>query len=163
MAIRRLKNYGITVLVHKVCCAYLPGISVKNEDFDHLKLLTEAEAIGGYLTWNSFKWNYDIPQYNDWYKEGQTINPVTWNLNSSATKKEHKGFLYRNGKMYSKCIKPYLIPGGIRLKPPSFPHRYLSLAMKHYHVGDINFFWEDIRLNLIIRSNNYIKTCRSKD
>lgn len=150
-----------TKLQNQLVAAYLPGISVKETDFEHIKLLTTAESCGGYLSWNTFKWDYDIPQYNNWYKDGQTINPVTWTAYSSLSKKEHKGFLYRNGKMYSKCIKPEVITGGIRMKAPKFPHRYLSLAMKHYHVGDINFFWEDIRLNLSIRSVNYIKSLHS--
>lgn len=146
-----------TELQNQLIAAYLPGISVKETDFKHLKLLTSPESTGGYLTWNSFKWNYDIPQYHNWYHEGQVVNPVTWNLESSKSKKEHKGFLYRNGKMYQKCIKPQVIEGGIRMKAPKFPHRYLSLAMKHYHVGDINFFWEDIRLNALSRSQSFLK------
>lgn len=146
-----------TELQNQLIAAYLPGISVKETDFKHLKLLTSPESTGGYLTWNSFKWNYDIPQYHNWYHEGQVVNPVSWNLESSKSKKEHKGFLYRNGKMYQQCIKPEVIEGGIRMKVPKFPHRYLSLAMKHYHVGDINFFWEDIRLNALLRSQSFLK------
>lgn len=143
-------------LQEQLIAAYLPGISVKETDFKQLKLLTTPESTGGYLTWNSFKWNYDIPQYHNWYRDGQTINPVSWTVKSSLTKKEHKGFLFWNGKMYTRCIKPEVIKGGVRMKSPKFPYRYLSIAMKHYHIGDINFFWEDIRINAISRAKTYL-------
>ena len=49
--------------------------------------------------------------------------------------------------MYKNAFTTYLIDGVIWITKPKFPYKSLSFAMKDYHVGDVNLFWEDIRLN----------------
>ena len=43
-----------------------------------------------------------------------------------------------------------------------FPKSILVSFLKDYHKGDINLFWEDIRLNSIKRVQNYFKNLQSK-
>jgi len=140
----------------QLIAAYLPGIGIDKNEFEQLPLLTEAQQTGGFVTWNTFKWNYDIPQYNDWYKGKLVVNPITWNSESSNSLSEHKGFLYKNDKFYTQCIRTELIDGAIRMRAPKFSHRYVALFMDHYHIADINFFWKDIQLNSRERAFSYL-------
>ena len=148
-------------LNNQLVAAYLPGISLKENEFPGIPLMKNKDETGGFVTWNTFKWNYDIPQYHNWYEGSAVIDPITWTTHSPKSKDQHKGFLYKNGKCYTHCIKTEIINGGVRMKPPRFPFRYLAVFMKHYHIGDINFFWEDIRENCRLRAKNYLENIQN--
>jgi hypothetical protein len=34
----------------------------------------------------------------------------------------------------------------------------LAFTMKNYHAGDVNLFWEDIRVNSLLRVRNYMQS-----
>lgn len=143
-------------LKNQLVAAYLPGISLKENEFNGIPLMQNANETGGFLTWNTFKWKYDIPRYHNWYEGGAVVDPITWTGKSPQSRKQHQGFLFRNGKKYTQCIRTEIIDGGIRMKAPKFPYRHLAIFMKHYHIADINFFWEDIRQNCRQRALSYI-------
>lgn len=143
-------------LKNQLVAAYLPGISLKENEFNGIPLMQNANETGGFVTWNTFKWKYDIPRYHNWYEGGAVVDPITWTNKSPQSRKQHQGFLFRNGKKYTQCIRTEIIDGGIRMKAPKFPYRHLAIFMKHYHIADINFFWEDIRKNCRQRALSYI-------
>lgn len=151
-----LKDYfDGTPLQEKLIAAYMPGIGLETDQFECIDLLTHKDSTGGFVTWNTFKKNYDTPQYNNWYRGKAVVNPVTWDTSQVAAKSKHKGFLFSNGKMYRQSFETHLIDGGIWISTPKFPYRYLSFTMSTYHVGDVNLFWEDIRLNARNRTEKY--------
>ena len=142
-------------LQKQLVAAYLPGVGIKANEFSSIKLMKHQDSTGGFITWNTFKKKYNTTQYNNWYKGKASINPVTWDTTRLALKSEHKGFLYSNGKLYRQSFKTNLIDGGIWITTPCFPGRYLSFTMKNYHIGDVNLFWEDIRVNARNRAQIY--------
>lgn len=119
--------------------------------------MTSKEEIGGYVTWNTFKKKYDLELYNKWYKGKSVINPVTWDTSGFASRSQHRGFLFSNGKMYKQSFDTHLGDGVVWITAPRFPYRYMSFSMKNYHVGDVNLFWEDIRINSRLRAAEYLK------
>ena len=144
-------------LQKKLVAAYLPGAGISNEDFKEIKLMTHPDSVGGYVTWNTFKKNYNQPNYHKWYKGKTVINPVTWDQSEFAARSLHKGFYFTNGKMYRESFETNTIDGAIWITIPHFPFRLMSLSMKNYHVGDVNLFWEDIHQNSIARIKTYFK------
>lgn len=143
-------------LQKQLVAAYLPGIGIEKELYATIPLMDSASQIGGFVTWNTFKRKTDHEQYK-WYKEKAVINPVTWNYDLVARRAIHKGFLFSNGKMYRQSFTTHIGNGIIWITTPHFPFRYLAFTMKNYHVGDVNLFWEDIRLNALLRSDKYLK------
>lgn len=137
-------------LQNQLIAAYIPGIGIDSTDFCTVPLMTKPDQVGGYLSWNTFK-KVPSKKYHDWYKGKPVINPVTWDLSSKADRKKHKGFLFSNNKMYRRSFNTYLMDGGIWISTPHFPYRSLAFAMDDYHIGDVNLFWEDIRLNVKTR------------
>ncbi len=142
-------------LQDQLIAAYLPGVGVKTNEFNSIELLTHQDSIGGFVTWNTFKRKYKTPFYRKWYSGKAAINPVTWDTLKTANKKLHKGFLYTNDKTYRNSFTTHLISGGVWISTPRFPHRYLAFTMKNYHIGDVNLFWEDIRINARNRAKKY--------
>lgn len=143
-------------LQSQLVAAYIPGIGLDKNQFKTIPLMENPNQTGGFVTWNTFKKKFDKKNYK-WYKGKVVINPVTWDTTAIAPRELHKGFLYSNGKMYTNSFDTHTDNGVIWISTPRFPYRYLTVAMRNYHSGDVNLFWEDIRENSLLR----VKTFRS--
>lgn len=143
-------------LKNQLIAAYIPGIGFEENAFQSIPFMKNPEEYGGFVAWNTFKRKIDKKSYV-FYKGKAVINPVTWNTTSTTPRSNHKGFLFSNGKLYIQSFSTHLGDGIVWITTPHFPFRYLAFTMKHYHVGDINLFWEDIRQNVLLRTTNYLK------
>ncbi len=152
-------------LQKKLIAAYLIGTKVTNEDFDNIDHMTSAEQTGGFVTWNTYrvlsdskekKASYTISK--DWIKGAICSNPITWDEKNSTEYEDHKGFLYLNNKIFPKTVKIENINNKLMIKLPKMGlvKRFLLSTVKDYHKADINLFWEDIRVNSIIRTKKYL-------
>ena len=138
-------------LQKQLVVAYLPGIGILPSELKQIPLLTRPAQTGGYVAWNTFKKRLDRKSYDKWYKGRVVVNPVTWTLDSLATKEAHKGFLYFDNKLYAGLFQTHLIDGAIWIDRPKGKFLLMSLTMRNYHIGDINLFWQDIRENARLR------------
>ena len=93
----------------------------------------------------------------EWLKGGQVSNPVTWNDSKTSDYENHKGLYFINGKVYKNSVKIEYTNHAIFLKMPrvNLFKTILFSFLKDYHKGDINLFWEDIRINAISRVDSY--------
>ena len=144
-------------LQKQLVAAYLPGIGIKKNEYQTLKLLTDSTQTGGYVSWNTFKKKLNHEKYDNWYKGSSVVNPVTWDLSKTADRSIHRGFLFNNNTMYPKSFTTHLIDGAIWISTPHFPYRSMAWTMDDYHIGDINLFWEDVRHNAKLRASTFIK------
>lgn len=143
-------------LQKQLVAAYIPGIGIEENNYQTIPFMRTANQVGGFVTWNTFKRNYETRQYA-WYKDKAVINPVTWDTTPLAKRELHEGFLFSNGKMYAHSFDTHLENGIVWISKPHFPYRYLAFTMETYHVGDINLFWEDIRKNALLRASEYLR------
>lgn len=141
-------------LQSQLVAAYIPGIGLDKNQFKTIPLMVRPDQTGGFVTWNTFKKKFDTKNYK-WYKGKVVINPVTWDTTAFAQRGLHKGFLYSNGKMYANSFDTHTDNGVIWISTPRFPYRYLTVAMRNYHAGDVNLFWEDIRENSLLRVKSF--------
>ena len=137
-------------LQKQLVAAYIPGIGLDKNQFKTIPFMKIPNQTGGFVTWNTFKKKFDQEKYK-WLKGKVVINPVTWDTSAIALRQLHKGFLYSNGKMYANSFVTHTDNGVIWISTPHFPYRYLTVAMRNYHSGDVNLFWEDIRENSLLR------------
>ena len=144
-------------LQQQLIAAYIPGIGVKKNEFKTIKAMTKPDETGGFVTWNTYKRKHLPKTYNKWYKGKVTSNPITWDATITTQRKDHKGFLYSNGKIYSNALKIEVIDGMVWTTLPHFPHRLFAVFKKNYHVGDVNLFWLDIQKNSELRVNTWFK------
>lgn len=134
-------------LQRQLVAAYIPGIKVMKTDFKTLKPMTSADEIGGYLVWNSYKKGKKPKNFETWFKGGVTSNPITWNTEKQVAIQLHKGTLYTNDKIYPQSLTVEVTDGLLWVSVPKVPKRFFLRFISDYHFGDINLYWEDIRIN----------------
>ena len=146
-----------TDLQKYLVAAYLIGARIKLSDFKFLKPMNSHDAIGGYVSWNTYKKNKYPEKYESWFKGGVTSNPITWDKKNESKYEDHLGLLYINDKIYSKSVKINIKDGLVWTSIPKVPNRFLLSFIKNYHYADINLFWSDIQQNTIdrLKSWNY--------
>jgi hypothetical protein len=146
-------------LQKKLIAAYLVGIKVFEDEFKNIKPMNSANETGGFVTWNTFKYN-KYPRkdnYENWFKGGVTTNPITWDDSKETKKDLHKGLLYRDLKIFSQNINIKLIDGIVWSTVPNVPGKILLQTVRSYHFADINLFWVDIRENAKLRVDQWFK------
>jgi len=146
-------------LQKKLIAAYLVGIKVFEDEFKNIKPMNSANETGGFVTWNTFKFN-KYPRkdnYENWFKGGVTTNPITWDDSKETKKDLHKGLLYRDLKIFSQNIDIKLIDGIVWSTVPNVPGKIFLQTVRSYHFADINLFWVDIRENAKFRVDQWFK------
>jgi hypothetical protein len=146
-------------LQEKLIAAYLVGIKVRENEFKNLKVMKTPHETGGFVSWNTFKYN-KYPRkdnYENWFKGGVTSNPITWDNNKKADKKIHKGLLFRDLKIYNNNIDIELIDGIVWSTLPNVPGKLFLKPVRSYHFADINLFWLDIQENAKLRVKQWFE------
>lgn len=152
-------------LQKKLIAAYLIGTKITDTDFNNIKLMNDENETGGFVTWNTFRLMSERKTKKavftvspEWIEGALCSNPITWNSSKVSNYKDHKGFLYLNSKIYPNTVKIEDIDSKIYVKLPKMGvlKKLLVSSVKDYHKADINLFWEDIRLNSINRSKNFL-------
>lgn len=152
-------------LQKKLIAAYLIGTKIIPEDFNHIKHMKNENETGGFVTWNTYrlmtaskekKAVYTISK--DWIKGAICSNPITWDEQKTTNFTDHKGFLYLNKKVFPESVKIENVDDKLLIKPPKLGivKRLFLSTVKDYHKADVNLFWEDIRINTIVRSKSYL-------
>lgn len=144
------------VLQKRLIAAYIPGMGVKPNEFKTIQEMTKPNETGGFVSWNTRK-KGTYPKNKTVYDGAVTTNPITWDTSKTTTLNQHKGFLYSNGKLYSKALKIEITNGMVWSTNPKFPMRFFMSFMKNYHVGDINLFWQDIKENVELRTKKWFE------
>lgn len=144
-------------LQKQLISAYIPGIGIKKDVFKTIPFMTNPTQTGGFVAWNTYKKNYYPKSFSKWFEGGAVSNPITWDATTTSLRKDHKGFLFSNDKIYRQALQVFVKDGVLWTSLPHFPYRLFALNKKRYHSGDINLFWEDIQANAALRVEAYFK------
>ena len=141
----------------KLIAAYLPGAGIEQDFYQQLELLEKPNAVGGFVSWNTYKQGkLHKERYENYYKGRSTTNPITFNTSEKATFEQHKGLLYYDKEIYPQSISIELIDGMVWATVPKVPKRFFMSFIKNYHAFDINLFWKDISDNAVLRTEAWL-------
>lgn len=152
---RLLKEYfDGTELQDLLVAAYLVGMPIRASMYEHIEPCNNADDIGCYNTWNTYRWGTKVTAYH----EGAVVtNPVNWTTDDTyASTEESKGFVLRAfdkflpNKLDAKCSD-----GILWVHKPKFPGSFL-LMTDNYHIGDYNLFYMDVRENVANRVDQFM-------
>ncbi len=147
-------------LQKQLICAYVIGMPIPDNYLTIIKPCRDSLATGCFVGWRTFEKGYIDTNYVSKEKfKSIVVNPLSWRLDSVyAPATLNLGGVLKN---FNK-VKPNAVDAQIHgnilwaSKPKFFGS--IFLREKNYHVGDINLFYENIRVNLRARVKNYFYT-----
>ena len=138
-------------LKNQLVAAYLVGTRILPNEFKTIKLMSNPDEFGGFVSWNSFKMGKYPKNYIKWFAGGVTTNPINWDNSENSLKGQHKGLLSKDLKIHPKSLTVKVKDGLLWTSIPDIPGKFFLTFIKNYHFADINLFWKDIQLNAIQR------------
>jgi hypothetical protein len=158
-ALRLLKDFfENTNLKNRLVVAYIPGVAIPGNYFTKLPLCKTPEQTGCVCGWRTYRTGY-VP---DWIKkepvQSWVVNPITWTeTDTPATRSMNKGAILRKFNKKRFNVADAQISGGVLwTHRPRFPLSFL-IPLKDYHIGDINFYYFNIRDNVHTRVGTFWK------
>ena len=137
--------------------AYLAGLTVPADCFDHIQPCTTPDQTDCFCSWRTFREGY-VPKKLHFPDTNIVVtNPVTWNATAlSSTPEDQLGGVLRD----FKTLYPHLVGATVHedmlwVNKPKFPGSFL-LTTKNYHIADYNFFYADVRQNAQVRVKAYL-------
>lgn len=146
-----------TPLQAKLVVAYLVGWPVKRDFFKSLKPCETPEETGCFCTWRTWERRFGLRKAFE--RDVVCTNPLTWNTREGeyAPNSENKGAILRTFcVVYPKICDAEVYKGILLCSKPRFPGSFLFLR-KNYHVGDLNLYYYDVRLNVQSRVRAFLK------
>jgi hypothetical protein len=144
-------------LQDKLVIAYLIGMPIPKNLYTKIKPCTDSSQTGCFVSWRTFREEFEGPEYLKREPAVVVINPLTWtNDTTTASKNNHLGALLYNYNKKIKAPSSATIHNNILwISRPKFPGSFLYTS-KNYHVGDFNLFYFNIRKDVSRRINNYL-------
>ncbi|WP_188767253.1 DUF3089 domain-containing protein [Emticicia aquatilis] len=137
--------------------AYLIGIATQPDTFENIKPSKSAEEIGGFVSWNTFARNYLPEYYNNGLNTAVSTNPLTWKLDEEFAPKElNKGGVGYKFTFVKEAADAQNHQGVLWINKPYIKGR-IFINLKVWHIADINLFWMNIRENVALRLETYLK------
>jgi hypothetical protein len=138
--------------------AYLIGIATQPDIFENIKPSQSAEEFGGFVSWNTFARDFTPEYYKNGLNTAVCTNPLTWKCNEDFASKElNKGGVGLKYTFVKQAADAQSHQGMLWINKPYVRGRAF-LKTKVWHVADINLFWMNIRENVALRLENYLKT-----
>jgi hypothetical protein len=144
-------------LYKKLVCAYVIGMPIPEKYFSAIPPCQDATSTGCVLGWRTFKTGFTDTVFvaRENFKAFVT-NPLTWQMDTLyAPSSLNKGGVLKNFNKIKKGVVDAQVHGNVLwTKKPKFFGNIL-LRTKNYHIGDINLFYNNIRLNVRTRIQSY--------
>ena len=159
-AARLLKEYFEgKILQNKLICAYIIGMPIEENYFKLIKPCTDSMSTGCYVTWRTFKKGYEGSEavQKETFKVVVT-NPHTWSTDTAYARASLNigAVLINFNKVIPSVVDAQVHKNILWTSKPKF-FGNIFLTQDNYHVGDINFFYNNIRQNVKTRIGAFSK------
>ena len=158
-AIRLLKEFfDGKPLMHQLIAAYVVGMYIPQGSFTNIPLCKDSLQTGCFVGWRSFKKGFIADYVQIEKTPSYVINPLTWNNgNEYAPRDLNMGAVLTNFNHIAPHAADAQIHDGVLwLNRPHFPWSFL-FRIKNYHIGDINLFYMNVRVNVHARIQSFKK------
>lgn len=143
-----------TALLEKMVAAYVIGFQVNDSMYRNLRMCSDPQETGCYITWMSYKEGYRPNGW--WFRNTESVNPLKWTLDSNKVCiPDYGGTVVLNPKRKMKrAISTRIADVGgsvlyVQTKAPWFR------LMKNLHIADYGLFYGSIRENVAQRISAY--------
>ncbi len=148
-----------TPLQDQLIAAYLIGMPVAKEEFQHIPVCQNAEATGCFVSWRTYRKGY-VPKTGITSDKIAVVNPLNWSTQADkAALSMNKGGLLRNFDKIHPGLTDAQInaaDGILWARKPRFFGNFL-LTTKDYHIADLNFYYLNVRENAVLRTEKFLE------
>lgn len=145
-------------LSKQLVAAYMIGWPVPKNYFSVLRMCEDSMQTGCINSWRTVRKGF-VPHYLKGILDSSYVtNPLTWTTgNEYASRELNKGSLLTDfNRIYPKTTDAQVSGNLLFVGKPKFPGSFFYFT-RNYHVADINLFYMNIRENLRVRIENYLK------
>ncbi|HMO37903.1 MAG TPA: DUF3089 domain-containing protein [Saprospiraceae bacterium] len=138
-------------LAVQLVAAYLIGIPVEGDYFQHLQPCNSPNATGCFVAWRAYRRGY-YPRIHQPDNNLVVVNPLTWTSSTDPAERSlnHGAVLRKFDKVYPQLAEAQVHDGLLWLERPKFPGSFL-LKNPNYHIADFNFYYLNVRNNAMER------------
>ncbi|MFK7932794.1 MAG: DUF3089 domain-containing protein [Saprospiraceae bacterium] len=146
-----------TPLQKQLVAAYLVGIPVDKDHFEHINPCQYSTETGCFLTWQTWK-RGTFPDDHDPQNNVAVTNPLSWTIDESyAPASMNKGgVLYNFEKIHPALTDAEIQNGVLWAQKPQF-FGSIFFTRDNYHIGDYNLYYLNIRENAEARAAAFIE------
>lgn len=144
-------------LQKQLVAAYLVGMPVEENYFQHIKPCDSPDGTGCFVSWRAYQKN-NFPPY---HKPGEKIivtNPLKWALDTVYVSKDKNlgGVLLKYNEIVPQVSDAQIHDGFLWLTKPKFPGSFFWRT-PNYHAGDYNLFYLNVRYNAVQRVEAFLR------
>lgn len=144
-------------LSKSLVAAYLVGIATPPDYFEAIKPLEKEDDIGGFVSWNTYQRGYYPTYYKNGLNKALATNPQTWNSEGGISpRSENAGGVGLKFAIIKKAVNVESKDGMLWISKPYIPGR-IFIKNKIWHAADYNLFWMNVRENVDLRINAFLK------
>ncbi len=146
-----------TTLQKQLVGAYLVGIATPANLYDNIKPISKPGQVGTFATWNTYAKGFYPTNYNEGLDKAICTNPIAWTSgNDYASYQQSLGGVGPKFTFFPKVIDAQVHEGMLWIGKPHIFGAAL-IKTKIWHKADINFFYGDIRANVALQVENFLK------
>jgi hypothetical protein len=159
---RLLKDYfDGKDLKKQLVVAYLVGRAIPPGAFVNVQPTSRADEIGVWASWNTWARGYYPKDYEKYFKNSLSTNPLLWNSGGDFAPKElNGGGVGRHFTFVPQLVDAQNHAGILWVNKPYVKGRWL-IHTRRWHRADMNFFWMNIRENVALRIEKYQQRAKS--
>jgi Protein of unknown function (DUF3089) len=144
-------------LKNKLVAAYLIGRAIKPDAFKTILPSEKPDEIGVWSSWNTFAQKHYPKNYERYFKDAQSTNPLLWNSSETFASKElSKGGVGPKFTYFPQLADAQNHAGMLWINKPYIKGRAF-IRTKEWHYADINLFYMNIRQNVELRIQRYLE------
>jgi hypothetical protein len=147
----------------QLVAAYVFGWPVPKNYFEKLPVCDSPGQTGCFITWRTYRRGY-VPEYiKQENPRSYVVNPLNWKTDSTyAFKQLNKGSVLRSfNKVIRRTTDAQIHDDVLWVNKPKFPGA-VFFTTNNYHIGDVNLFYVNIRENVELRINEFLKKDRNQ-
>jgi hypothetical protein len=144
-------------LKRKLVAAYLVGRAIPPDAFATIRPGEKPDETGVWASWNTFARDYYPNNYNQYFKESLSTNPLLWNSGEVFASKElNKGGVGPHFTYAPQLADAQNHAGMLWINKPYIKGR-IFLRTRRWHYADINLFYMNLRENVALRVEKFIQ------
>ncbi len=153
---RLIKDYFVDKdLKEKLVVAYLVGRAIAPDAFAGIFPTERPDEINVWASWNTFARDFTPNNYDSYFKNSISTNPLLWNSSEDFAAKElNLGGVGLHFKFVPNAVDAQNHHHILWINKPYVKGR-VFLRTKNWHRADMNLFYMNIRKNVAIRIEMY--------